>query len=48
MSHTETYRIKGMHCASCSATIEKTFKKTDAVHSAEANYGTETAKVSFN
>ena len=48
MSHTETYRIKGMHCASCSATIEKTFKKTDGVHSAEVNYGTETAKVSFN
>jgi len=28
--------------------IEKTFKKTDGVHSAEVNYGTETAKVSFD
>ncbi|NBV76567.1 copper-translocating P-type ATPase [bacterium] len=46
--HTQTYRVKGMHCASCSSMIEKTFKKTDGVHSAEVNYGTETAKVSFD
>lgn len=46
--HTENYRVKGMHCASCSAIIEKTFKKTEGVHSAEVNYGTETAKVSFD
>lgn len=37
-----------MHCASCSAIIEKTFKKTDGVHSVEVNYGTETAKVAFD
>lgn len=37
-----------MHCASCSSIIEKTFKKTEGVHSAEVNYGTETAKVSFD
>lgn len=48
MAHTQTYRVQGMHCASCSAIIEKTFKKTDGVHSAEVNYGTETAKVSFD
>lgn len=46
--HTETYRVKGMHCASCSAVIEKTFKKVDGVHSVEVNYGTEKAKVSFD
>lgn len=46
--HTQTYRVKGMHCASCSSIIEKTFKKTEGVHSAEVNYGTETAKVSFD
>ena len=46
--HTQTYRVKGMHCASCSANIERAFKKTDGVHSAEVNYGTETAKVSFD
>jgi len=46
--HTETYRVKGMHCASCSSVIEKTFKKVDGVHSAEVNYGTEKAKISFD
>lgn len=37
-----------MHCASCSSVIEKTFKKIDGVQSAEVNYGTEKAKVSFD
>lgn len=46
--HTQTYRIKGMHCASCASTIEKTFKKTEGVQFAEVNYGTEKAKVSFD
>ncbi len=46
--HTETYAVKGMHCASCSSVIEKTFKKIDGVESAEVNYGTEKAKVSFD
>lgn len=44
----QTYKVKGMHCASCSSIIEKTLKKTEGVQSAEVNYGTETAKVSFN
>lgn len=46
--HTQTYNVKGMHCASCSSVIEKTFKKVEGVHSAEVNYGTEKAKVSFD
>jgi len=46
--HTQTYRVKGMHCASCSSVIEKAFKKVEGVHSAEVNYGTEKAKVSFD
>lgn len=46
--HTATYRVKGMHCASCAVNIEQTFKKTEGVHSAHVNYGTETAKVSFD
>ncbi len=37
-----------MHCASCASIIEKTFKKTDGVHSVEVNYGTETAKVAYD
>lgn len=42
------YNIKGMHCASCAGIIERTFKKTDGVHSVEVNYGTETAKIAFD
>ena len=45
MTDTQTYKIKGMHCASCAGIIEKTFKKQTGVHSAEVNYATETAKV---
>ena len=48
MSHQATYKIKGMHCASCSAIIEKTFKKIEGVQSASANYGTESVKVDFD
>ena len=48
MKAPQTFKIKGMHCASCAGIIEKTFKKTEGVHSAEVNYGTETAKVSFD
>ena len=49
MNHpTKTYRVKGMHCASCAGIIEKTFNKTEGVHSAEVNYGTEKAKVAFD
>ena len=48
MSAPKTFRIKGMHCASCSATIEKTFKKVAGVAAAEVNYGTETAKIDYD
>lgn len=48
MNHTATYKIKGMHCASCSAIIEKTFKKVEGVESVVANYGTESVKVAFD
>ncbi len=45
---TQTYKVKGMHCASCGSIIEKTFKKTEGVHSAQVNYGTEAVKISFD
>lgn len=49
MNHpTRTYRVKGMHCASCAGIIEKTFKKTEGVHSVEVNCGTEKVKVAFD
>lgn len=48
MDAPKTFRIKGMHCASCSSIIEKEFKKTAGVVSAEVNYGTETAKIVFD
>lgn len=43
-----TFKIKGMHCASCAGIIEKTLKKVEGVESVEANYGTEAAKISFD
>ncbi|MDP2642199.1 MAG: heavy metal translocating P-type ATPase [bacterium] len=48
MTSGSIYRIKGMHCASCASIIEKTLKKTPGVHSAEVNYGTETARIHFD
>lgn len=48
MATPQTYKIKGMHCASCAGIIERTFKKLPGVESAEVNYGTETAKVAFD
>ena len=37
-----------MHCASCSSIIEKIFKNIEGVRSAEVNYSTEKAKISFD
>ncbi|MBI3627007.1 copper-translocating P-type ATPase [Candidatus Uhrbacteria bacterium] len=48
MATLQTFKIKGMHCASCAGIIEKTLRKTKGVHSAEVNYGTETARVNFD
>jgi len=48
MSTTNTYKIKGMHCASCASIIERTVKKIDGVESISVNNGTENAKISFH
>ena len=45
---TQTYKIKGMHCASCAGIIERTFKKVEGVESVQASYGMENVKVSFD
>ena len=44
----ETYKIKGMHCASCVATIERALSKTAGVHSATVNFASESALVEFD
>ncbi|MEK7452501.1 MAG: heavy metal translocating P-type ATPase, partial [Patescibacteria group bacterium] len=44
----KTFNIRGMHCASCSLTIERALKKMDGVESVEVNYGTEKAKIQFD
>ncbi|MEP7103283.1 MAG: heavy metal translocating P-type ATPase [Candidatus Dojkabacteria bacterium] len=43
-----TLPVKGMDCASCSITIEKTLKKIDGVINCEVNYGNEKAKIEFD
>ena len=48
MSETNTYTIKGMHCASCAIIIEKTLNKAEGVESARVNFGTESVRVVFN
>jgi Cu+-exporting ATPase len=48
MEQSNTFKIRGMHCASCAGIIEKEFKKTDGVISAEANYGTESVNVTYD
>ncbi len=44
----KTFRVKGMHCASCASIIERTVKKTEGVESVSVNSGTENAKISFD
>ena len=44
----ETYKIQGMHCASCVATIERVLSKTAGVHSASANFASESALIEFD
>ena len=45
---TQKLKIKGMHCASCASIIERSCRKVAGVESVEVNYGSETAKVSFD
>ncbi len=45
---TQTYRVKGMHCASCASIIERAVKKIEGVENISVNNGTENAKISFD
>ncbi|MBI2108095.1 heavy metal translocating P-type ATPase [Candidatus Woesearchaeota archaeon] len=40
--------IKGMHCASCAATIEKSLKRLKGVSGANVNFASEKAAVDYN
>jgi Cu+-exporting ATPase len=44
----ETYKIQGMHCASCVATIERVLGKKAGVHSASVNFASESALIEFD
>ncbi|MES3032255.1 MAG: heavy metal translocating P-type ATPase [Patescibacteria group bacterium] len=46
--HSQTYRVRGMHCASCASIIERTVKKIEGVENISVNNGTENAKISFD
>ena len=46
--HTQTYKVKGMHCASCASIVERTVKKIEGVENIAVNNGTENAKISFD
>lgn len=48
MNNPKTYKVKGMHCASCASIIERTVKKFDGVENIEVNPGTENAKITFD
>lgn len=43
----EIFKIQGMHCASCAATIEKAVKKLNGVNLAQVNFGSETLIAEF-
>lgn len=43
-----TLPIKGMHCASCALTIQKTLSKQKGVAECEVNYGNEKAKLEYD
>src|SRR3989344_4701790 len=44
----ETYKIQGMHCASCVATIERVLSKTVGLRSVSVNFASESALIEFD
>src|SRR3989344_3109108 len=44
----EILGIRGMHCASCATTIERSIKKVPGIVNAQVNYGTEKAVVDYD
>jgi Cu+-exporting ATPase len=46
--NSEKLKIEGMTCTACALNIEKALKKLDGVESADVNYATEKANISYN
>lgn len=44
----QSFKVKGMHCASCAGIIQKTLGKMEGVASAAVNYANESASLSFD
>lgn len=44
----QTYKVHGMHCASCKVNIEKRVGKQPGVKSVEVNFATEEARIDFD
>lgn len=44
----QTLKVKGMHCASCSAIITKKISKIDGVDNINVNFATENAQIEFD
>lgn len=44
----KTYKIAGMHCASCAVATEKALRDTAGVFEANVNYATESCEISFD
>ena len=42
------FKIKGMHCASCSAIITKKLSKIDGIKNVDVNFATEKARIDFD
>ena len=47
-SQKKTYAIKGMHCASCVAMVERSLKKQEGVNSASVNYASEKVTIDYD
>ncbi|MFP4331505.1 MAG: heavy metal translocating P-type ATPase [Spirochaetaceae bacterium] len=43
-----TYKIEGMHCASCVSAVERALKNADGVREANVNLATESATITFD
>lgn len=41
----KTFAVKGMHCASCSYSIEKALQKVDGIKNVQVSYATEKARI---